>query len=121
MIGLWFFENALLPLIAKSAAPDTQALFAEINRGDAVTKGLRKVTDDMKTHKNPELRATGPMVTTKKPTGPPAIPARPDQRKAVQPKLEFVGNKWLVVRFKPHRPINRTSTTSSLKRLRWCT
>ena len=29
------------------------ALFAELNKGEGVTSGLKKVTDDMKTHKNP--------------------------------------------------------------------
>ncbi|KAL5111632.1 Adenylyl cyclase-associated protein 1 [Taenia crassiceps] len=79
-----------------SAGPDTQALFAEINRGDMLTRGLRKVTEDMKTHKNPELRAAAPLAAKK--VAAPTIPTRPDQRKAVQPqsKLELVGNKWVV-------------------------
>ena len=100
MIGLFHIEKTLphlCALIIKATAPDTQALFAEINRGDAITKGLRKVTDDMKTHKNPELRVAGSAPTEKKTTGAPAVPARPDQRKAIKPKLDFVGNKWLVV------------------------
>uniref|UniRef100_A0A1I8B619 Adenylyl cyclase-associated protein n=1 Tax=Meloidogyne hapla TaxID=6305 RepID=A0A1I8B619_MELHA len=33
-----------------------QALFAELNKGDAVTSGLKKVTANMQTHKNPQLR-----------------------------------------------------------------
>lgn len=33
-----------------------QALFAELNKGDAITSGLKKVTADMQTHKNPQLR-----------------------------------------------------------------
>lgn len=79
-----------------STGPGTQALFSEINRGDAVAKGLRKVTDDMKTHKNPELRTTAPLAAKKSVA--PAIPTRPDQRKAAQPqsKLELIGNKWVV-------------------------
>lgn len=32
------------------------ALFAEINKGEAITAGLKKVTADMQTHKNPALR-----------------------------------------------------------------
>ncbi|KAK6057306.1 DE Adenylate cyclase associated [Cooperia oncophora] len=32
------------------------ALFAEINKGEAITAGLRRVTADMQTHKNPALR-----------------------------------------------------------------
>nr|CAH7766051.1 unnamed protein product [Callosobruchus chinensis] len=38
------------------AAVDRSALFAEINKGQDITKGLKKVTDDMQTHKNPTLR-----------------------------------------------------------------
>lgn len=33
------------------------ALFSEINKGDDITKGLKKITSDMQTHKNPNLRA----------------------------------------------------------------
>ncbi|XP_052763812.1 adenylyl cyclase-associated protein 1-like [Mya arenaria] len=33
------------------------ALFDSINRGTAISSGLKKVSDDMKTHKNPALRA----------------------------------------------------------------
>lgn len=90
---LFVFYSSIQP-----AGPDTKALFAEINRGDALMKGLRKVTGDMKTHKNPELRAGGVVSSGAKKTTPPAIPARPEQRKAVvQPKLEQTGNKWNVV------------------------
>lgn len=82
----------------QSTGGDTQALFAEINRGGDVTKGLRRVTDDMKTHKNPELRSAGTAPTPSS-KGAPPVPARPGQRKpAVQsPVLELRGNKWFVV------------------------
>uniref|UniRef100_A0A8R1TRR8 Adenylyl cyclase-associated protein n=1 Tax=Onchocerca volvulus TaxID=6282 RepID=A0A8R1TRR8_ONCVO len=36
---------------------DRTALFAEINAGEEITKRLKKVTPDMQTHKNPELRS----------------------------------------------------------------
>ncbi|XP_022821466.1 adenylyl cyclase-associated protein 1 isoform X1 [Spodoptera litura] len=35
---------------------DRSALFAEINQGENITSSLRKVTPDMQTHKNPQLR-----------------------------------------------------------------
>jgi len=79
-----------------AAAAPTAALFAELNRGEAVTSGLRKVTDNMKTHKNPDLKNQGeaPVV---RPKGPPQVPLRPDQRKVVQPPvLELRGHKWCV-------------------------
>jgi len=37
---------------------DTDALFSAINRGCDITKGLKKVADDQKTHKNPNLRTS---------------------------------------------------------------
>ena len=33
-----------------------QALFAALNKGEGITSGLKKVTADMQTHKNPNLR-----------------------------------------------------------------
>uniref|UniRef100_A0AAG5DS62 Adenylyl cyclase-associated protein n=1 Tax=Anopheles atroparvus TaxID=41427 RepID=A0AAG5DS62_ANOAO len=36
---------------------DRSALFAQINQGADITKGLKKVTSDMQTHKNPGLRS----------------------------------------------------------------
>ncbi|KAK0172200.1 hypothetical protein PV328_005547 [Microctonus aethiopoides] len=42
-----------------SANDDRSALFAQINRGEDITKSLKKVTADMQTHKNTSLR-TGP-------------------------------------------------------------
>lgn len=45
---------------ASSVAPPTDgvaAVFAELNRGEEITKGLRKVDKSEMTHKNPSLRA----------------------------------------------------------------
>uniref|UniRef100_A0A182QPI5 Adenylyl cyclase-associated protein n=1 Tax=Anopheles farauti TaxID=69004 RepID=A0A182QPI5_9DIPT len=39
------------------AGDDRSALFAQINQGADITKGLKKVTADMQTHKNPGLRS----------------------------------------------------------------
>ena len=41
---------------AKAARGD---LLSSLNKGADVTKGLKKVSDDQKTHKNPTLRSTG--------------------------------------------------------------
>lgn len=83
------------------------ALFADLNRGDAVTAGLRKVTDDMKTHKNPSLRTAD---ATPSKAGPPPIPLRPDQRKATSPPvapphMELRGNKWCVENYDGNKEI----------------
>ncbi|KAH0548716.1 hypothetical protein KQX54_001646 [Cotesia glomerata] len=44
---------------ASAGGDDRSALFAQINRGEDITKSLKKVTSDMQTHKNSSLR-TGP-------------------------------------------------------------
>ena len=60
--------------------------------------GLRKVTDDMKTHKNPNLRKTGP-VPSKQGQQQAAAPAVPKQvAKKKNPVFELQGGKkWIVV------------------------
>lgn len=79
------------------------ALFAELNKGTGVTAGLKKVSDDMKTHKNPALRATqdtgvrqGPApfkATAPKPVSAPKPVAKPA---AKPPLIELQNKKWVV-------------------------
>uniref|UniRef100_A0A7S4P7E0 CAP N-terminal domain-containing protein n=1 Tax=Paramoeba aestuarina TaxID=180227 RepID=A0A7S4P7E0_9EUKA len=59
------------PVISADPAPvkkaaDTNALFAQLNQGGAITGGLKKVTKDMQTHKNPSLRAGGTVKSVEK-------------------------------------------------------
>jgi len=42
------------PISGKSK--DLSALFAELSKGDKVTAGLKKVPDELKTHKNPDIK-----------------------------------------------------------------
>ncbi|PKU30920.1 adenylyl cyclase-associated protein 1 [Limosa lapponica baueri] len=77
------------------------ALFAQINRGEGITSGLRHVSDDMKTHKNPALKNQGgPVRSGPKPfTAPkPGCNANPSPK--TSPKapalLELEGKKWRV-------------------------
>lgn len=51
--------NLLADVAALDIGTERSALFAQINQGENITRGLKKVTDDMQTHKNPTLR-TGP-------------------------------------------------------------
>ena len=76
----------------------TEALFAEINKGDGVTKGLKKVTDDQKTHKNPNLRAGALVSATSKEITPKKTfaPAAPENK---PPILELVDKLWKVENF----------------------
>ncbi|XP_020655784.3 adenylyl cyclase-associated protein 1 [Pogona vitticeps] len=77
------------------------ALFAQINQGEGITSGLKHVSDDMKTHKNPTLKSQGgPMRTGPKPfTAPKPVGtanASPKPVKKEPPVLELEGKKWRV-------------------------
>ncbi|KFW72840.1 Adenylyl cyclase-associated protein 1, partial [Pygoscelis adeliae] len=89
---------------ASSSTDDSasrSALFAQINRGEGITSGLRHVSDDMKTHKNPALKNQGgPVRSGPKPfTAPkPACNANPAQKTSLKAPalLELEGKKWRV-------------------------
>ncbi|XP_046362437.2 adenylyl cyclase-associated protein 1-like [Haliotis rufescens] len=80
------------------AEQERAALFSQLNKGTDITKGLKKVSDDMKTHKNPALRqgpapfkAAGPPKTAPKPEAKvaPAAVSRP-------PLTQLQDKKWIV-------------------------
>ncbi|KAM4687583.1 adenylyl cyclase-associated protein 2 [Discoglossus pictus] len=75
---------------------DRSALFDQLNQGEAITRGLRHVSDQEKTHKNPQLRGqAGPIRSpTKTHTSNPISPQCPLQSYA--PLLELEGKKWRV-------------------------
>jgi adenylyl cyclase-associated protein len=88
-----------MPAFDASAAPvndDRNALFAQINQGADVTKGLKKVTSDMQTHKNPGLRE-GPAPF--KATGPtpfkPQVAVKPTAADK-PPVFNRDGKKWII-------------------------
>lgn len=56
--------------------------------------GLRKVRDDQKTHKNKDLRKTGPVPDKPKPAVVSAPKAQPVKK---PPVCHLQGKKWLVV------------------------
>ena len=85
------------------------AVFSELSKGEAVTKGLRKVDPSQMTHKNPSLRAGSTVAgaptrsdsltsTSSAGRGKSPIPARkPESMRAKKPpRKELEGNKWLV-------------------------
>lgn len=88
-------------------APDANeggmtAVFADLNKGEDITKGLKKVDKLDMTHKNPELRNRKPLppkkpakLGTKSPTGSINRGAASAPPKKVA-KIELVDNKWLV-------------------------
>ncbi|XP_006458515.1 hypothetical protein AGABI2DRAFT_148965 [Agaricus bisporus var. bisporus H97] len=76
------------------------AVFAELNRGEDVTKGLRKVDRSEMTHKNPSLRAGHTVPGSPTPPAAGKKPARPAKPAALAgkrpPKFVLDGNKWLI-------------------------
>ncbi|KAJ1349975.1 hypothetical protein KIN20_005663 [Parelaphostrongylus tenuis] len=56
-----FFADSTPSTIDANSKAGRDALFAEINKGQAITAGLKKVTADMQTHKNPALRGQAPV------------------------------------------------------------
>ncbi|ODV89002.1 hypothetical protein CANCADRAFT_27583, partial [Tortispora caseinolytica NRRL Y-17796] len=84
---------------AKPAAGGLDAVFAELNKGEAVTAGLKKVDKSQMTHKNPALRGTS--------TTPATAPSAPTSTKPVPLKTPLVkrpsktldGTKWFIENF----------------------
>uniref|UniRef100_A0A8C4WSZ4 Adenylyl cyclase-associated protein n=1 Tax=Eptatretus burgeri TaxID=7764 RepID=A0A8C4WSZ4_EPTBU len=79
------------------------ALLAEINQGQRITSGLKHVSNDMKTHKNPALRQSpaapnlaGPKPYGSKVVSPPAASNKSASAKKPAPLLELSGKKWRV-------------------------
>lgn len=111
-----------------SAAPDDtaaqhSALFAQLNQGEAITKGgqetsidlhkhctsirshirwcvlppgLKHVSDEQKTHKNPNLRSQGERTHQDSPAKRPSASVQAPAKKH-SPVLELEGKKWRVV------------------------
>ncbi|KAK2460602.1 hypothetical protein APHAL10511_007072 [Amanita phalloides] len=84
---------------ASSSTTSVAAVFADLNRGEEVTKGLRKVDRSEMTHKNPSLRAGGtvPPVTPSAPGRKPIKPSKPQTLAGKKPsKCALEGGKWLI-------------------------
>lgn len=77
------------------------AVFSELNKGEGVTKGLRKVDRSEMTHKNPALRA-GSVVSDSSARGKSPAPGKKPKPESMRvkkpPKKELDGNKWTIVR-----------------------
>ncbi|XP_041974941.1 adenylyl cyclase-associated protein 1 isoform X2 [Aricia agestis] len=82
---------------ANMSVDDRSALFAEINKGEAITSSLRKVTSDMQTHKNPQLRQ-GPAPFKAPASNAPAkaLPTPGAGNLDKPPVFARDGKKWLI-------------------------
>ena len=93
-----------LPSAPVKTAPagGAAAVFAELNKGEDITKSLRKVDKSQMTHKNPALRAGSTVpATTSSPATPgkkPIKPAKPSTLAGKKPsKFALEANKWIIV------------------------
>ncbi|GIJ83760.1 hypothetical protein Asppvi_002590 [Aspergillus pseudoviridinutans] len=96
------------PPVPVAAGPDMSAVFAQLNQGDAVTSGLRKVDKSEMTHKNPSLRAGATVperpssqgsISRSKSPAPSKKPKPESMRARKPPRKELEGNKWLLENF----------------------
>ncbi|KAI1640027.1 adenylyl cyclase-associated protein [Biscogniauxia mediterranea] len=80
------------------------AVFSELNKGEAVTKGLRKVDKSEMTHKNPSLRASSTVSSENRVKSPvPSKKPKPESMRIKKPpKKELDGNKWTIENFEKH-------------------
>jgi adenylyl cyclase-associated protein len=94
-----------------SSAEGIDGIFAELNRGEAVTKGLRKVDKSEMTHKNPALRA-GSVVSGSTPGKQrlstlhaccrliqllEVVVTKPAKASSKNVRFALEGNKWVIV------------------------
>jgi len=88
---------------APAAAGGLDAVFGELNKGEAVTAGLRKVDKSQMTHKNPSLRASSTVSGTGAARGKSPAPARKPEPESMRvkkpPRKELEGNKWTIENF----------------------
>ncbi|KAF9792880.1 adenylate cyclase associated N terminal-domain-containing protein [Thelephora terrestris] len=85
--------------VQASGSGGVAAVFAELNRGADVTKGLRKVEKSEMTHKNPALRETSTVPSNTSPplSKKPTKPAKPQSLSTKKPaKFALEGNKWVI-------------------------
>ncbi|KAF2435576.1 hypothetical protein EJ08DRAFT_580564 [Tothia fuscella] len=105
------------PAAKKAPAADMGAVFADLNRGAAITSGLKKVDASQMTHKNPNLRTSAVVPErsnsgssigrSNSPGAPPGKKPKPESlRTKKPPKKELDGSKWIIENFEtPSSPI----------------
>ncbi|KAI9727322.1 MAG: hypothetical protein M1828_006941 [Chrysothrix sp. TS-e1954] len=88
----------------QSSSGDMGAVFQDLNKGEAVTAGLKKVDKSQMTHKNPSIRTQAP-VPVRSDSGSsrgksPAPNKKPSSMRTKKPpRKELDGNKWLIENF----------------------
>jgi adenylyl cyclase-associated protein len=96
---------------AKPKGGDMGAIFQELNQGEGITSGLKKVDPSQQTHKNPSLRGSAPepqrsdSQTSTKSIPPHTKPKPESMRTKKPPRKELDGTKWIIVRISQQRII----------------
>ncbi|KAF3833886.1 hypothetical protein F7725_025090 [Dissostichus mawsoni] len=80
----------------QAGTPPHSALFAQLNQGMDITKGLKHVSEEKKTHKNPNLRSQAAPTKTKSPGNMNSSKATVQKR---PPLMMLDGKKWRVENF----------------------
>ncbi|XP_064480305.1 adenylyl cyclase-associated protein 1-like isoform X2 [Ornithodoros turicata] len=70
------------------------ALFRDINKGENISKALKKVSAEQMTHKNPSLRGQAPLPGKGSPSAPGFASSKPSQEVMKPPRFELEGKKW---------------------------
>lgn len=96
------FEAKQTP-VAASSGTGMNAVFSQLNQGEGITKGLKKVEKSQMTHKNPALRAssTVPAVKESSKPVPPKKPSSLSEKKTVAKPAtkELVDSKWMITNY----------------------
>ena len=95
-----------------AAASEKAGLLSALNAGADVTKGLKKVTADMKT-KN--MKDRPPVVAASSQRKEPAVKASAAPAVKKDPKLELQGNTWVVEHYEKTKPIKVEGTKINQK------
>ncbi|KAL7933819.1 adenylate cyclase associated N terminal domain-containing protein [Trichoderma chlorosporum] len=115
----------ILDIPVQSAAPAAAApaggfgaVFSELNRGEDVTRGLRKVDRSEMTHKNPSLRAGSTVSEAPRAKSPvPGKKPKPESMRVKKPASKVLeANKWTIENFeKEPQPVEiEASLTQSV-------
>ncbi|KAL9934098.1 hypothetical protein V8E36_007180 [Tilletia maclaganii] len=92
------------PAAEASGGGGMGAVFNQLNQGEGITKGLKKVDASQMTHKNPSLRGSEPAPASK--AGPPRPSPKPASFRAKKPpKTALEGTKWNVESHEGNRDI----------------
>jgi adenylyl cyclase-associated protein len=101
------------PVESFTAGPDMSGVFSAISKGEGVTQGLRKVTDDMKSKNRKDKTSVVPATAAKSST---PSKATKETAPAKPPKFALEGNKWLV----EHQVNNRNIVISDTEAKQTC-